>query len=382
MLKSLELQERLLEVKNSAKELTVAKEINAKVTEMEDINAQIVLALMEEADEKAEVERQFEIQNKTKKDGVKVENNVEYNKDFVNLLKGEITHKDFKNTLKEGVPADGGVIVPVAHDYSINVLREAEEALQTLVRVIPVTTLSGSKKLQERKGSGTNFKLTGEGQPILDGGTPQFRSIDWAVAKYTAMYDITNEELDDTDAKIISMMNSWIGNDSRSLRNQLILTVLNTLPKTVVTDEDSIKAILNVQLSTVAKKYAKIVTNQSGYNHLDTLKDGTGNSLLQPDATRPSGYVFKGVPVHVYDNDTIPNVTVDLLTKAPIIIGDLQSVLLFDRKAVEIKVTDIGSDAFDNDITKMRAIERGQVRLFGEVADLARDIVYGQVTIV
>ena len=58
-----------------------------------------------------------------------------------------------------------------------------------------------------------------------------------------------------------------------SSRNTLILNQLGTLAKTTVSKQDDIKDILNVKLDPAINATTKVVTNQSGFNVLDKLKD-------------------------------------------------------------------------------------------------------------
>ena len=90
---------------------------------------------------------------------------------------------------------------------------------------------------------------------------------------------------------------------------------------------------------------------------------------------------FKGLNVHVIDNEVMPTFDDAGTNKAPMIIGDLKTLVMFERKGVEVKVTDVGVDAFETGTILMKATEREQVRFYTDITDLTRDIVYGQVII-
>ena len=63
--------------------------------------------------------------------------------------------------------------------------------------------------------------------------------------------------------------------------------------------------------------------------------------------------------IDVKDNSVIPSKE----NKAPIFIGDFEmSVILFDRQDVTVKVTTDSGDAFDKDLTLLRAIERNDIQ--------------------
>lgn len=284
--------------------------------------------------------------------------------------------------MQEGVGEDGGFLVPVIDDTSVIKLREADGALQNLVRVIPISKPEGKKTVQKRHGNGTNFVEVGEGQLIGEGATPKFYKMDYSAKKYAAIYDITDEEFSDADEDVIAIMNEWIGNDSRCLRNNLIMQTLNLLPKTAIASPDDIKNILNKTIRTATYRYAVIVTNQSGFNWLDKLKDSDGNYLLEKDVQDSTKRRLFNKQVIVFDDEIMPNDTSGDNPLAPMIIGDLDNVIFFDRKNVEIRITDVGGDAFTNDKILMRGIEREDVQLLCDTIDeLERDLVYGQINL-
>ncbi|WP_415338215.1 phage major capsid protein, partial [Clostridium perfringens] len=101
--------------------------------------------------------------------------------------------------------------------------------------------------------------------------------------------------------------NHWIGSDSRELRNLLIINELSKKEVTPIQSIDDIKKVKNVTLNTANSKYARILTNQDGFNYLDTLKDEKGNYLLQPSVTEKGKYTIDGLVIDVKDNSVIPS---------------------------------------------------------------------------
>ena len=53
----------------------------------------------------------------------------------------------------------------------------------------------------------------------------------------------------------------------------------------VVSNLDSLKDIFNEQLDPAVAATSIVITNQSGFNFLDKLKDSDGNYILQKDPT-------------------------------------------------------------------------------------------------
>lgn len=293
-------------------------------------------------------------------------------KEFANAARD-----NFKNAMKVGTPADGGYTVPQDIQTKINELREAKDALRNFITVEKVSAPTGSRVFKARSQQ-TGFAVVAEDGTIAEKDTPQFTQLPYAVLKYAGFFKVTNELLKDSDAAITNTLVDWIGNESRVTDNKLILAALNAKAKTAIATADALKKVLNVQLDPAFHPTASILTNQDGFNWLDTLKDGEGNYLLQPSATSPTGKQFAGKPVIMVSNkDLATDITVPATPKAPIIIGDLkEAIVLFEREGTAIASSTEASTAFLNDNTLFRAIQREVVKTRD-----AEAFVYGQVTI-
>lgn len=287
--------------------------------------------------------------------------------------------RGFRNSMNEGTPADGGYVVPQDIQTQINEYREAKASLIDLVDVEVVSTNKGSRTYKKRSQQ-TGFTKVGEGAAIGAGTTPQFELLSYDIEKYAGYFPVTNELLADSDANITGTLTAWIADESRVTRNKLILNAISTVTKTAISGLDDIKKALNVTLGQAFKATSKIITNDDGLQYLDTLKDSEGRYILQPSPSDPMQMVVcagaTAVPVFV-----VPNA--DLATesgKIPMIIGDMfEAVKFFDRAQLTIMTSNIASagslNAFENDLTLFRAIEREDV-----VAKDLTAIVYGQVT--
>lgn len=289
-----------------------------------------------------------------------------------NEVKAFINHvrTKFSNVMKSGSNEDGGYTVPQDIQTKINEYRESKDALENLVTVEPVTAPTGSRTFKKRAQQ-TGFAEVDELGNIPEKATPKFSILPYAVKKFAGFLTSSNELLKDSDAAIRSVIEKWIGDESRVTRNKKILEVLTTKTKTALADVDAIKKALNVTLDPTFRYTSTIVTNQDGYNYLDTLKDENGNYLLQPSVSASSGKQLFGVNVQIISNKDLPSAA----EKAPFIIGDLkEAVVLFDRETTEIRASDVAGDAYLTDATLFRAIERFDVRMRDEEA-----FVYGEI---
>lgn len=278
-------------------------------------------------------------------------------KKFINAVRTK-----FKNAMSEGSNPDGGYTVPQDIQTAINELRESKDALQNLVSVEPVNTLSGSRVFKTRVQQ-NGFVEVDEMGEIPEKATPQFTNLAFQVKKYVGFMKATNELLADTDQAIRDAIVRWIGDESRVTRNKKIIEELQKKAAIAIEDADDIKKILNVDLDPAFRNSSVLVTNQDGFNWLDTLKDGQGNYLLQPSASSPTGKQVFGVNVAIISNKDLPSVDVGGVMKAPMFIGDLkEAVVVFDRQGTEIMASNVAGDAYLTDVTLFRAIERFEVK--------------------
>ena len=267
--------------------------------------------------------------------------------------------------MNEGTPAQGGYTVPEDIETKINHYRENGDSLQNLITVVPVKTESGARTFRVRSQQ-TGFTNVAEGGAIGTKDTPNYTRLEYTVAKYAGIYEATNELMEDSDANIANELTRWIGTESRVTRNNLILAAIQTIASTALAaGADGLKKALNVTLKPYFRNSAVIVTNQDGLNYLDTLKDKNDQYLLKPEVADATQYRFGGFAVKVYDNDTLPsNTATGGKLGIPFIIGDLkEAIVMFERKGISILSSNVAGDAFAQDMTYFRAIEREVVKV-------------------
>lgn len=270
-----------------------------------------------------------------------------------------------KNQMSEGSDPDGGYTVPQDIQTQINELRESRDSLRELVTVETVKTLSGSRVFKKRTQQ-TGFTKVSEGAAIGGKDTPQFKILEYKIEKYAGYFGVTSELLADSDQSITGTLTKWIADEGRVTDNKLILEQIKTKAATDLKDLDGIKTVLNVTLDPAFRQTAVIVTNQDGFNYLDTLKDKDGAYLLQPNPLDPTSKMLFGVMVKVVSNKDLPSDTTTTAgsTILPFIIGDLnEGIVLFDRQWLSVLSSNVAIDAFVKDLTYFRAIERLDVKV-------------------
>lgn len=266
--------------------------------------------------------------------------------------------REILNAMSEGSDEDGGLTVPKDIKTKIKELRRSEDALETLVNVEHVTTNSGSRVI-EREADQTPFDNVDEAAEFPDVSTPQFENVDYKIKKKGGILKVTQELLSDTAENIMNYLKKWIAKKAKATRNFMIIAKIKEICKgleVTVTGLDSLKDIFNVMLDPAIALGAVVVTNQSGFNFLDKLKDEKGNYILQKDPTQPTRRLLFGVyPVKVLSNKTLKNVD----GKAPIICGDLkEAITIFDRETLTIDISNLAAGMWERDQTGIKVRER------------------------
>ncbi|AKF30730.1 phage major capsid protein [Bacillus velezensis] len=267
---------------------------------------------------------------------------------------------------------DGGILIPEDIGRQINELKRQYEPLEQYVTVEPVTSRSGTRLL-EKNVDMVPFSPVEELDELPEIDQPKFSKLAYSIVDYGGIMTLSNTMQNDSDQNIMMHVAKWFAKKSVVTRNSLILAALASLKKVDIDGVDGIKKALNVTLDPMVSPGSIVMTNQDGFNWFDTLKDGTGKYLLQPDPTNPTKKLLDGRPVVPISNRVLKTQK----GKAPVIIGNLkEAIVLFDREQQSIASTDTGAGAFETNTTKVRGIEREDVRKWDEEA-----VVFGQVTI-
>lgn len=291
----------------------------------------------------------------------------------------------FRNTANEGTGSAGGYTVPQDILTRINKYKEAKFSMKKLVRVENVTTYTG-KRVFQVKASHTGFSAVNEGAAIGQKSTPTFSQLSYTIAKYAGILPVTDELLADSDANISQVLISWLGDEGVATENAAIVSLIDPgSTGTAITSApiDGIKNALNVTLGQAYAEGAAVITNDDGFNFLDTLKVGANSNeyLLKPakDQTAPTPYTLavgaRLVPVVVVPNAVFPSTVVasgnNAGTYMPFVVGDLkEGIAFFDRQELSILTSNTASinvtvdnatttlSAFESDLTLFRGIMR------------------------
>lgn len=303
------------------------------------------------------------------------------------LRKTRLSEEDTKimNQMSEGSDPDGGFTVPEDIRTDITELRRTDDDLEQYVNVEPVTTMDGSRVIEVDADS-VPWDDVDEGAEFGEENTPTFAQIKYKIKKKGGILKVTRELLQDTAENILGYLNKWIAKKSRATRNAAILKCLSDMTSgkgVAVEDFDDLKDIFNVTLDPAIAQSAIVLTNQSGFNYLDKLKDSDGNYIMQPDVTDKTKMLLFGVyPVKKVSNKVLKNTDVmqseeKTGEKYPLYIGDLkEAVTLFDREKISVELSTEAGDLWAKDLTGIKVRDRFDVQ---KVDDKA--VVLGEITV-
>lgn len=298
---------------------------------------------------------------------------------FVNAIKAAVgkgdlsaEDKEILNSMNEGKDEDGGLTVPKDIRTAVKELRRSEDALETLVNVERVSTLSGSRVI-ERYADQTPFDNVDEAAEFPEVSTPQFEKIDYKVKKKGGILKITQELLSDTAENIIGYLKRWIAKKAKATRNFMIVAKIREITQdaeVTVSGLDDLKKIFNILLDPAIALSSCVVTNQDGYNWLDALKDKDGRYIMQPDPTKPmSTLLFGKYPVKKVSNKTMPSIAAEGGYKVPIVCGDLkEAITIFDRETLTIDISSTAGELWKTDQTGIKVRERLDIQSVDEEA--------------
>ena len=322
-------------------------------------------------------------------------------KSFVNIVKAGFLHRepneDDVNVYKDALTSDTtqnddgemgiGVTIPEDIRTDIIELRRSADNLEQYVNVEGVVTKNGSRNI-EVDAESVPFDNVEEAADFPDMDEPKFRNIKYTIKKKGGILKMTAELFEDTAANIMAYINKWIAKKTKATRNAMILKVLNEMTKEkeiVVSNIDSLKDIFNEELDPAVAATSIVITNQSGFNYLDKLKDSDGNYILQKDPTQQtkgkllfgeypivklSKRTLKSTPILDTDGSTVKGY------KHPIFCGDLkEAVTLFDRNVLTIDMNDKGAGLWEKDQTGVKVRDRFDVQPVDEDA-----VIKGEVT--
>lgn len=389
------------EVKSLVSEGKLEKAKEAK-KELQDMQAKLDILFDIDDEEQTNIEDKVAAGTAKVVGGEKKADKKALVKAFVNIVKAGFHHHEpdaadvevYKNALStdtsEGEDDTRGIGVTVPEDIRTDIinLRRSDDNLEQYVNVEPVTTKSGTRNIEVNADS-TPFDNVDEEADFPEMDEPKFKPIEYKIKKKGGILKATAELFEDTAINIMAYINKWIAKKTRATRNAMILKVLDTITKgseVTVSNLDSLKDIFNEMLDPAIAASSIVITNQSGFNYLDKLKDSDGKYILQPDPTQKTKgkLLFGEYPIVKLSKKTLKSVPIMGGSnneeikgyKHPIYCGDLkEAITLFDRNVITIDMNDKAAGLWEKDMTGIKVRDRFDVQPVDEEA-----VIKGEVT--
>lgn len=381
----LELLNKINKQKETVRELANSGKIDeAKAAKCELINMQAQFDLLADL----EAEGLEDAKNQIKDGSVKtvVDQTKKVAGAFVNAIKARFgkyelsdEEKEIVNSMNEGALEDGGLTVPRDISTEIKELRRGEDALEDLVNVEHVSTMSGVRII-ERNADQVPFDNVDEEEEFPEVSTPQFEAIQYKIKKKGGILKVTRELLEDTAENILGYLKRWITKKSKATRNFMIIKKIREITadaEIAIASLDGLKDIFNIRLDPAIALNAKVITNQDGFGWLDKLKNSDGKYVLQPDPTDATkSLLFGKYKVIKIGNKTLASKTIDGGYKIPIICGDLkEAITIFDRENMTIDISSVAGNLWSKDQTGIKVRERLDIQVVDEEAIIMAEVV-------
>ncbi|VIF80041.1 phage major capsid protein, HK97 family [Clostridioides difficile] len=259
-----------------------------------------------------------------------------------------------QSALVEKVEEDGGYLVPKEQRTQIEELKRQLIPLKQYCNVVPVATLSGSMPLEvDANDELINFDEMEE----INQSDIKFGQVKWLLNDYGDIIPISNSLLQDEKANLTNYVGARFSKKAVRTENKKILEVLSKSKKVEGEDYKTIQTALNKELDPAISANAIIITNQDGYDYLDSLTDSNNRPLMSDSLTVEGAKTFKGKIVVVLSNQHFSSTA----GKLTFYVGDLSSaVAFFDRQVYEMAVSK--EAGFTKNATFMRVIERFDVQ--------------------
>ncbi len=344
MKKSVEIFNRIVEKKAKMKNLKESGKISEAHAMIEEIKALESEYEVELALEKPEIP--FGDEPDEPKARKKADALMAFNK----AVKG-MSLTEAEMALVESTGASGGYLVPTDEVTRIEELKRNMGSLKQYCDVVPVSTLSGTYVVEvSNDGKLIAFDEDGE----ITEGDIEFARKSWKVDTKGLLLPVSNRLIEDEQANLLSYIDRYFAKAAARTDNADIIAVLKASTAVEGTDYTAINRTLNVVLDPAISDSAMIVTNQTGYDYLDSLVDGNGRPLLKDSLAQQGVKLFAGKRVVVLTDKEYSSES----GKCEYWVGDMfEAVKFFDRKTLEVAISEHAG--FKTNTTLIRCIQRG-----------------------
>lgn len=222
-------------------------------------------------------------------------------------------------------------ILPQDISTKIENLKRQYRSMREVCGKRTTTAMSGVYPVEDLD-SVTGLSDFTDGTDATESSDAKFSKVSFSCHEYGKLMRLSNTLLALSDNDLINYIAELFAKSACITENKKAIAII-TKAKTVKTLSNwtELNSSINTDLDPAALHGTVIVTNQDGFNYLDSIVDTMGRPLMQPDITQPTRKLFKGYPVYVFSNrmilSTKPTTTKD--GYAPVYYGDLDTGIKF-----------------------------------------------------
>ncbi|MGL4761115.1 MAG: phage major capsid protein [Sarcina sp.] len=332
MKKTVELLNKINNLKNEMTVLNDNGEVDKaleKVTEIENLKKEFKIAQIAEEELVNKVPDEPIVNKKSLTDPAPNLTQV-----FNKAIRG-LTLTDVENAMIEqpGDSNGGEYLVPVEQIQRINEIKKTLIPLKNKCEVIPVKSPKGNMPTNTPT---DDCLMTTQELAETSPSDIKFNLIEYATADYSDLILISNQLFADSAYDVTGIINQAFARKAVNTENKQIITNLDKCTSLAGTTVKVINKALNVELDPALKTIAEILTDQDGYNYLDSLEDKIGRPLLTDSISQPGAKEYYGKPITTMRNGFITKPANSFV----FYVGSVQEALaFFDREEIVISMS-------------------------------------------
>lgn len=324
------LMKRSEEIESAIEAVETEEDLNDVETQIEEIQSELETKKQEKEDLEKEIsDLETELKELENKEPAKEEKRNMKNNEKIQKREAFNAFIHSKGQKRDGLKiVDGGAIVPI-ETMPLEKKPEVGIELSKLVRTVKVKSGSGKTPIASKsKGKMTK---TSELEKNPELAKPKFKDVAWTIETFRGQLGVSQEMVDDADYDIMDFIEEDVYTQDVNTKNYEIASILKTAKAENASGFDGLKDVINKKIKSCYN--VVMVVTDSMFASMDKTKDKTGNYMMQPDPTSPTGYKFKGKVIY-----SIPDELLGEAEEMKAFIGDPKAfVTLFDRKQTTVR---------------------------------------------
>lgn len=227
------------------------------------------------------------------------------------------------------------------------------KSLRDVLGYMPASALTGSFPVEDFE-TGTGLVDFTDGEEGTDDKEIKFKNIKYSLVEKAAFIKLSNTLLNLTDNALINYIVEVFSKKAVITENQMGIAALKKGKQAKsLADWKALKSSINKDLDPAVLFGTVIVTNQDGFDVLDSALDANGRPILETNPANPTQSKFKGYIVEQFSNTLLPSVE----NKAPIFYGNLAEGVKFVDLDGQVAFATSSEAGFMSNTTIARLIE-------------------------